>query len=113
MSDLAKKVFQEMVVRFGIRSGPLFYVDGEVITYRQIEHKYTKALKAAGLPFSATHILRHASLTEFYDSCKDLLVTAKVAGHGNIKSTAKYAKARDERVTETQKQMDQKLSSLI
>jgi len=59
------------------------------------------------------YILRHASLTEFYDSCKDLLVTAKVAGHGSIKSTARYAKARDERVTQTQIQMDKKLSSLI
>jgi site-specific recombinase XerD len=83
------------------------------LKYRQIEHKYTKALKAAQLPFSATHILRHASLTEFYDTCKDLKVTAKVAGHGDVKSTARYAKARDERVTQTQKQMDHKLSSLI
>jgi integrase len=113
MSDLARKVFHELVLRFGIRSGPLFQVDGKIITYRQIEHKYSKALKTVGLPFTATHILRHASLTEFYDTCKDLIQTAKVAGHGDIKSTMKYAKVRDERVIQTQKEMDQKLLSLF
>ncbi len=70
-------------------------------------------MRSAELPYSATHILQHASLTEFYDFCKDLLQTAKVAGHRDLRATEKYAKVRDDRVVQTQKEMDKKLSSLF
>ena len=83
-----------------------------MLTYRQIEYRYTQALRRAGLPFRATHLLRHASLTEFYDTCKDLLLTAKMAGQRDIRSTMKYTKVRDEKVVQTQKEMDGKLSGL-
>jgi integrase len=62
--ELAAKVFKEWIVRSGVRFGPLFQIDDKLITYRQIEDKYTQALQKAGLPFSATHIIRHAALTE-------------------------------------------------
>jgi site-specific recombinase XerD len=84
-----------------------------MLTYRQIEYRYTQALHRAGLPFRATHLLRHASLTEFYEHSKDLLLTARMAGQKDIRSTMKYTKVRDEKVVQMQKQMDEKLSDLV
>lgn len=112
MSDLARKVFHEWVLKSGVRSGPLFQLEGKLLTYRQIEDRYTTALKAAGLPYSATHVLRHASLTEFYESCKDLLITQKVAGHRDLRATTRYTKVRDDKVIQGQLQMDRKLELL-
>lgn len=113
LSQMIKTVIQDWMLKSGKRKGLLFSVDDQVLTYRQIEHRYSQALAKAGLPYRATHILRHASLTEFYDSCKDLKQTAQVAGHDSVKSTEKYAKARDERVRETQMAVDEKLSVLF
>lgn len=100
-------------MRSGVRSGLLFQVEGKLITYRQIERRYTQALKLAGLPFSATHILRHASLTEAYETCKDLLLVQKFAGQKDLRSTTRYAKIRDTQVVEIQKKMDEKLASVF
>ncbi|MBI3556395.1 MAG: tyrosine-type recombinase/integrase [Deltaproteobacteria bacterium] len=110
--ELALQIFKEWVMRSGIRSGLLFQLDGKIITYRQIEKRYTDALKAAGLPFRATHILRHAALTEAYESCKDLLTVQKLAGQRDLRSTTRYAKVRDQQVAETQRKMDEKLVSV-
>ena len=112
MSALAAKVFKEWALKSGVRSGPLFLSDGEILSYRQIEYRYTQALRRMGSPFTATHLLRHASLTEFYDTSKDLLLTARMAGQRDIRSTMKYTKVRDERVIQMQKQMDEKLANL-
>jgi integrase len=113
MPELAAKVFREWSMKSGVRSGLLFRDDGEMLTYRQIEYRYTQALHRAGLPFRATHLLRHASLTEFYEHSKDLLLTARMAGQKDIRSTMKYTKVRDEKVVQMQKQMDEKLSDLV
>jgi integrase len=111
--DLASQVFKEWVVRSGIRSGLLFQIQGKILTYRQIDHQYTQALSQANLPFRATHILRHAALTEAYESCKDLLLVQRLAGQRDLRSTTRYAKVRDDQVAETQKKMDQKLLSVM
>lgn len=111
--ELALKVLREWMMKSGVRSGLLFTIDGKLITYRQIEYRYTQALKRAGLPFSATHILRHASLTEHYDACKDVMATKEMAGHSDLRSTMKYVKVRKETVAKTQKLMDERLSSLL
>ena len=67
-------------MKSGVRTGMQFTTDDEMLTYRQIEYRNTQALRRAGLPFRATHLLRHASLTKFHDTSKDLLLTAKMAG---------------------------------
>lgn len=113
MSALAKQIFQEWKIKSGVRMGLLFTMNGKLLTYRQIEERYTLALRKAGLPFSATHVLRHASLTEYYDTSKDLLLTQKVAGHRDLRATTRYTKVRNERLIETQLAMDKKLSELV
>jgi integrase len=113
INDFAAKIFREWIMKSGVRSGLLFHDEGEIVTYRQIAHRYDQALVKAGLPFRGTHLIRHASLSEHYDTCKDILATAKVAGHSDLRATERYAKARDERVIETQRQMDHKLRHVI
>ena len=110
--ELAVQVLKEWMLRSQVRSGLLFQIDGKIITYRQIQHKYDHALKNAKLPFSSTHILRHASLVEAYSSCVNILTVQKLAGHKSLRATEKYAKVRDEQVAEAQRQMDKKLSSI-
>jgi len=111
--ELALRVLREWKLRSGVRSGLIFQIDGKLITYRQIQHKYDQALARAKLPFRATHILRHAALVEAYSACADILAVQKLAGHKGLKATEKYAKVRDQRVAEVQRQMDEKLSSVF
>lgn len=111
--DLALQVFREWKLRSGVRSGLLFQIDGKIIEYRQIQYKYDQALKRAKLPFSATHILRHASLVEAYTSCTNILAVQRLAGHKSLRATERYAKARDEQVSEVQRKMDEKLASVL
>lgn len=113
MSAHAARLFKEWTLKSGVRSGSLFLLEGEIIPYRVIEYRYSKALKIAGLPFKATHILRHAALTEYYEGCKDLLATAKVAGHDDLDSTKRYTENRSETLARNQKQMDEKLASIF
>jgi integrase len=110
--ELAKRVFKEWVFRSKIRSGLLFQIDGEPIGYRTIEYRYTQALSKAGLPFSATHIIRHASLAEAYETCQDILMVQRLAGQKDLQSTTRYAKVRDAQAMETQRKMDVKLMSI-
>jgi integrase len=112
MSTLAIQFFREWVMKSGVRSGLLFTYEGGIVPYRVLEYRYSKALAAAGLPFTATHILRHASLTEYYDGCKDLKSTAYVAGHNEVSTTEKYSKVRNDSLVKNQQQMDEKLSGL-
>lgn len=113
LSDIARKAFREHTLRSGVRSGLLFRIDGEFLTYRQIKHRYDRALKQAGLPFRGTHLLRHASLSEFYQSGRDILATQRVAGHTDIKTTSKYAKVRESKVLEIQHALDQRLNEAL
>jgi integrase len=110
--QLAIQVLKEWMTRSRIKNGPLFLMRGEVIRYRQIQFKYDQALKNAGLPFRSTHILRHASLVEAYSTCANLLTVQKLAGHSGLRATERYAKVRDQQVAETQRQIDEKLSSV-
>ena len=107
--ELAGRVFREWILRSKIRSGPLFQIKGVLVGYRQIEYRYSEALRKAGLSFTATHIIRHAALTEAYDTCKDLLLVQKFAGQRDLRATTRYAKVRDSQATEMQQRMDQKL----
>ena len=93
-----ESVFNELKLALGIREGLLFQLDGQPLSYRQIEYRFTQAFKQAGIPFQGTHIVRHAAISEVHANCKDLIVTKSIAGHRDIKSTARYAKARDKAV---------------
>lgn len=111
--ELASKVLKEWLLKSGTREGLLFHQNGKLLSYRQIEYRYSQALKRSGLPFTATHILRHAALSEHYGSCKDVYATKAVAGHSDLRSTMKYVKVRSETVAEAQQLMDKRISSIL
>ncbi|WP_413289306.1 tyrosine-type recombinase/integrase [Bdellovibrio sp. HCB337] len=110
MSPPLVTLFKEWTMLTGIRKGPLFLLkDGTWPTYRSIQHAYDKAFKAAGIPFSGTHILRHASLSEAQETSGDIKVTQTLAGHKSIATTERYAKARAGRLQEIQTKVGQKI----
>jgi integrase len=110
LTDEDIKLFQEYLLVSGVRSGPLFPWKGGFLPYRVFEARYTRALKAAGLEFSATHIIRHASLKELQDAGKDLLVTKEAAAHSDSRTTERYATSRIERIREAKEEMQKRMS---
>jgi site-specific recombinase XerD len=95
-SRKAALICQEWCLKYGIRSGPLFLEDGQPLKYKAIGYRYSKAFEKAGLAQRATHILRHASITEFQAAAKDIYLTKQFAGHRSVTTTEFYAKNRDE-----------------
>jgi integrase len=94
-SKKAALLCQEWAVKNGIRSGPLFLVDGQPLKYKAICYRYSTAFEKAGMPHRGTHILRHAAITEFQESCKDIYLTKKFARHKSVTTTEGYSKNRD------------------
>jgi len=60
--DMKEGVCRHFRKSSGERLNFVFHIEGEPLTFRQIQYRYNKALKAVGLfpEFSATHILRKA-----------------------------------------------------
>ena len=100
---------REWTLRSGIRTGYLFAKDNRPLEYRQIEYRYTQALQDAGLPFTSTYILRHASLSEHYKTGKDIVATKAAAGHTALSSTQRYVKTRDEDMRLIQTNLDKRM----
>lgn len=113
ITEMLSKIFREWTLRSGVRQGPLFKTGAAWPSYRFISHRYTRALKLAGLPYTATHILRHASLTEAQESSGDLNQTKFLAGHRSTKTTERYAKVRSNQVRETQAKLDFKHANIL
>ncbi|MGZ3703928.1 MAG: tyrosine-type recombinase/integrase, partial [Bdellovibrionota bacterium] len=111
-SKFTCQLLTEWMFKKGIRQGPLFGVNGKPILYRMIQYYYDHAFEAVGLPHRGTHIIRHASLSEHYETCRDIQQTKMVAGHSDLSTTQVYAKVRDTALQDTQNLMDDKLRSL-
>lgn len=66
--------------------------DGELFTYRQIQHAYDSAFKMAELPYSATHIMRHGGASYVYNKTNgDLSMVQSMTGNKDYKSALVYA----------------------
>jgi integrase len=67
--------------------------DGSLLAYRQLQHAYNEAFKAAGLPFRSTHILRHGGARLLYNRTRgDLEVAKQQLGNADLQSVLTYAK---------------------
>lgn len=90
-SPFACKVIANWMQSEGITSGPLFYVNGSPLSYRQIQYRYDSAFKALGMEKSGTHVLRHGSGTTLHQvSGGNLKQAAKGLGHTNTRHTDDY-----------------------
>lgn len=75
------------------KSGFIFSINGELLTYRQIQHAYDTAFKNAGLPYSGTHIMRHGGARRVYNKSNgDLAIVQQLLGNADYKSVLVYAK---------------------
>ena len=81
-----------LAVRPENASGLVFHVNGELIEYRSIQHAYDRAFKLAGLPYTATHIMRHGGTRRLYNENGDLSVAQQVLGNSDIQTVMVYAK---------------------
>lgn len=107
-----RKILKEWRGKTNRIKGPLFSHNG-IVPYRAIQYRYDLALEKAGIEFTGTHLLRHASLTEVYHQSKDIKTTAHLAGHASIATTQRYAKARDSQARQTQERMSEELMAVL
>jgi hypothetical protein len=56
------------------RPGLIFQIDGNHLSYRQIQCTYDHAFKLAGLPYRGTHIMRHGGCRNIFDEVPDTFV---------------------------------------
>ena len=80
--------------------GLVFKIDGDMLEYRSIHHAYTQAFKLAGLPYTATHIMRHGGTRRLYNERGDLAVAAQILGNSDIETVMVYAQREKSALTE-------------
>lgn len=49
----------ESLQSLGVAEGLIFKLNGEILEYRQLQYAYDRALKAIGLPYTGSHVMRH------------------------------------------------------
>ncbi len=71
----------------------IFHINGEAISYRQVQYHYNKALKKCGLGnrFSGTHIMRHSMGTITRSVTGNLDAAQAVTRHKDIKIAQQYS----------------------
>lgn len=74
-------------------TGLIFKQDnGNVFTYRQIQHAYDEAFKGAELPYTGTHVMRHGGASNVYNKSNgDLSMVQAITGNRDMKSALIYS----------------------
>jgi integrase len=96
----------------GRTAGLLFSEDNGFtpIKYRQIQHRYNRALRHLGFPWRSTHILRHSFATDFIEVTGDTVGAKGILGHKGIQQTEHYAKTTEKRMRQGFQQYSSSLS---
>jgi integrase len=76
----------------GKERGLIFQMDGKPLEYRSIQYFYDKAFRNAGLPYTATHVLRHGWTREIYNRNPDLDTAKQLLGDTSDDAARVYAK---------------------
>lgn len=109
-SPTACHAILEYALAQGRTSGYLFQVDGEFISYRQIQYRYDQAFRNLKMNKSGTHVLRHGAGSEFDElNGGNRKLTAKVLGHKNTSTTEGYVRVRAEALQDAMSKMDEAL----
>lgn len=74
--------------------------NGQVFSYQAIQRAYNRAFKRAGLPYSATHVMRHGGCRRVFNETKDLGVAAQILGNISLATVEVYAKRYKTALTE-------------
>lgn len=75
----------------------IFTINGNLLSYRQIQYAYDRAFKVAGLEHRGTHVCRHTGSTIFLDQTQDLQALQQLGGWKSQKMPQHYAKIRSQR----------------
>ncbi|WP_374000319.1 tyrosine-type recombinase/integrase [Bdellovibrio bacteriovorus] len=86
----------------------IFHIDGEMLTYRQVQYRYDKAFAAAGLPYRSTHVLRHTGATSFYNETGDLLALQQMGTWSDVRMPQHYAKVKSSRAQNAIRDLESK-----
>lgn len=88
---------EEWARKSGRRTGLICADDAfRPVEYRWIQHRFDKAFRELGMPYSGAHILRHSFATDFLLKTGDLNALQGILGHSRIEQTQVYAKIVDE-----------------
>jgi len=80
-------------LHFENAKGLVFKLQGTHLDYRAIQHTYDRGFKMAGLPYTATHIMRHGGCRRVLNQERgDLGVAQQLLGNSSLKTTLVYAK---------------------
>lgn len=82
------------------KRGLVFQVNGQHLEYRRIQYMYDTAFKKAGLPYRATHVMRHGGCRDLYNRVPDPDVAKQLLGNSNLQTTMIYAKRKASALTE-------------
>jgi integrase len=79
--------------KFGPKKNGLVFSndDGSILTFRQIQHAFNSAFKAAGLPYSGTHIMRHGGCRLVFNRTGDISMAQQILGNRDLKTVQVYA----------------------
>lgn len=91
-------------MRPGARVGLVFRNSrGSFFTYREIQSRYDRAFKRAGLPYSGTHVMRHGGTRRVYNATGDLAIAQQLLGNSDMRTTLVYAKREKSALTKLAK----------
>jgi len=69
---------------------------------QDVRKVFQTAVERAGIAYATPHCLRHTSITEsVHAQGGDVVVTATIAGHKNLKTTMRYVHTADDRLHQT------------
>lgn len=88
--------------------GPIFTIRGEFISYRKIQYAYNRAFKAAGLEFTATHVMRHGGCRWVFNRTGDLSIAQQHLGNTDVETTRVYAQREASALTKVAHQIWEK-----
>lgn len=72
-------------------TGLVFQIEGKPIGYRTLQYFYDQSFKRAGLPYTATHVLRHGWTREVFNSTPDIEIAKQLLGDKSDSAARVYA----------------------
>lgn len=87
LSTGALELLSKMYEKATDRSGLIFQVDGQSITYEAVRYHVKRICAEANVPYYGQHVFRHTFATNCYNRGCDVKKLSKLLGHANVTVT--------------------------
>lgn len=87
----------------------IFNENGQLLTYRKVQHAYDRAFEIAGLPHRGTHVCRHTGSTVFLHRTQDLLALQQLGNWKDQHMPQHYAKVVSSRLETAMRETERRL----